>query len=214
MTVEITTLEQPIDAMYLIHKALRGEADRTVELARSLEIGCSLQAFKLAFTAWATAIMYHADKEVGTKMSKFVNESSKAAVGCPVERVKWALLEKEDSEYARLLEGVMGVMTVLEEDIGATSVIPQTKQHLYGQVIALRVAQEDHLETEEVMVIPLIRENLSVECQLEAVGALLIDHEADDQSWVIDWISQDLTPKENGLLRDLASHVRQAQPVA
>ena len=73
-------------------------------------------------------------------------------------------------------------MTVLEEDIGATSVIPRTKQHLYGQVIALRVAQEDHLETEEAMVIPLIRENFFVECQLETVGALLIDHEADDQS--------------------------------
>ncbi|MCH2502589.1 MAG: hypothetical protein MK126_07030 [Dehalococcoidia bacterium] len=182
-----------------------------VELARSLDTGCSLQAFKLAFTAWATAIMYHADKEVGTGMPKFADESSKAAVDCPVERVKWALLEKEDSEYARLLEGVM---TVLEEDIGATSVIPRTKQHLYGQVIVLRVAQEDHLETEETMVIPLIRENLSVECQLEVVGALLIDHESDDQSWVIDWISQDLTPKENGLLRDLVSHVRQAQSVA
>ena len=158
--------------------------------------------------------MYHADKEIGTEMSKFVDESSKAAADCPVERVKWALLEKEDSEYARLLEGFMDVMTVLEEDIGATSVIPRTKQHLYGQVIALRVAQEDHLETEETMVIPLIRENLSVECQLEVVGALLIDHESDDHSWVIDWISQDLTPKENGLLRDLVSHVRQAQSVA
>ena len=214
MTVEITTLEQPIDAMYLIHKALRGEADRTVELARSLETGCSLQAFKLAFTAWATATVYHADEEVGTEMSKFVDESSKAAVDCPVERVKWALLEKEDSEYARLLEGVMDVMTVLEEDIGATSVIPRTKQHLYGQVIALRVAQEDHLETEEAMVTPLVRGNLSVECQLEAVGALLIDHESDDQSWVIDWISQYFTLKENGLLRDLASYARQAQPVA
>jgi len=42
MTVEITTLKQPIDAMYMIHKALRGEADRMVELARSLETGCSL----------------------------------------------------------------------------------------------------------------------------------------------------------------------------
>ena len=108
----------------------------------------------------------------------------------------------------------MDVMTVLEEDIGATSVIPRTKQHLYGQVIALRVAQEDHLETGEAMVIPLIRGNLSVKCQLEAVGALLIDHESDDQSWVIDWISQYFTLKENGLLRDLASYARQAQPVA
>ena len=45
------------------------------------------------------------------------------------------------------------------------------------------------------MVIPLIRENLSVECQLKAVGTLLVDDESDDQSWFIDWISQDLTPK-------------------
>ena len=84
--MEITNLEQPIDAMYLIHKALRGEADRTVEQARSLENGCSLQSFKLAFTAWATAIMYHAEKEVGTEMSKSVHESRRTAACDPVER--------------------------------------------------------------------------------------------------------------------------------
>jgi len=46
------------------------------------------------------------------------------------------------------------------------------------------------------MVIPRIRENLSVECELEAVGALLIDDESDDQSWVIDWVSSELDPAE------------------
>ena len=70
--------------------------------------------------------MYRADEEVDTEMSKFVDESSKAAANCPVERVKWALLEKEDGEYTRLLKGVIDVMTVLEENIGATSVIPRT----------------------------------------------------------------------------------------
>jgi hypothetical protein len=214
MTVEITTLEQPIDAMYLIHKALRGEADRTVELAKHLETGCSLQAFKLAFTAWATAIMYHAEKEVGTAMTKSIDATRCSAAHDPVERVKWALLEKEDEEYARLLDGVLEVMTVLEKDIGATSVISRTQQHLYGQVIALRVAQEDHLETEEAMVIPLLRENLSPEWQLDVVGALLIDQEADDSHWVIEWISQDLTPKENELLLGLESGIQQLQPVA
>ncbi len=217
MTVEITNLEQPIDAMYLIHKALRGEADRTVDQARSLENGCSLQSFKLAFTAWATAIMYHAEKEVGTEMSKSVHESRRTAACDPVERVKWALLEKEDAEYTRLLEGVQDVMTVLEEDIGATSIIPRTKQHLYGQVIPLRVAQEDHLETEEAMVLPLLRENLSPDCQLEVVGRLLIDRDADDKRWVIEWISQDLTAKENELLLALESRIdraHQALPVA
>ena len=214
MAAEITTLEQPIDAMYLIHKALRGEADRTVELARSLENGCSLQAFKLAFTAWATALMYHAEKEVGTEMSKFVDESRLSSSHDPVERVKWALLEKEDAEYMRLLDCVQDVMTVLEEDIGTTSVISRTKQHLYGQVIALRVAQEDHLETEEAMVIPLLREYLSRERQLEVVGGLLVDREADDRHWVIDWISQDLTTKENELLLALESRINQALLVA
>ena len=214
MTVEITTLEQPIDAMFLIHKALRGEADRTVEQARRLEDGCSLQPFKLAFTAWATAIMYHAEKEVGAEMSRLVDESRRTAADDPVEQVKWALLEKEDSEYAKLLEYVQDVMTVLEEDIGTTSVISRTKQHLYGQVIALRVAQEDHLETEEAMVIPLLRENLSPRRQLEIVGGLLVDRDADDPRWVIEWISQDLTPRENDLLFELESRINQAQPVA
>ena len=41
MSVEITTLEQPIDAMYLIHKALRGEADRTVATAFTWSISIS-----------------------------------------------------------------------------------------------------------------------------------------------------------------------------
>ena len=41
--------------------------------------------------------------------------------------------------------------------------------------MAHRVAQKNHLETEKAIAIPLIRENPSVECQLEAVGALLID---------------------------------------
>ncbi len=214
MTGEITTLEQPIDAMYLIHKALRGEADRTVEQARCLEDGDSLQSFKLAFTAWATAIMYHAEKEVGTAMSKSADESRRAATHDLVERAKWALLEKEDAEYVRLLEGAQKVMTVLEEDIGATSIISRTKQHLYGQVIALRVAQEDHLETEEAMVLPLIRENFPPERQLEIVGALLIDPDADDRRWVIDWISQDLTLKENELLLALESRINQTQSVA
>jgi len=64
------------------------------------------------------------------------------------------------------------------------------------------------------MVLPFIRECLSPECQLEAVGALLIDRDAEDQNWVIDWISQDLTSNENELLLNLVSSIPQPQPVA
>ena len=210
MIAEMTTLDNPIDRMYLVHKALRCEADRTVEQARRLENGSSLQSFKLAFSAWAAAIMYHAEKELGTEMSKAVDEYRQLSPHDPVERAKWALLEEEDGGYMKLLDGALDVMTVLEEDIGATSIISRTKQHLYFQVIALRAAQEDHLETEEAMVLPLIRENLSQESQLKIVGGLLIDREADDQRWMIDWISRDLTLWENELLLGLASRIDQA----
>ena len=64
------------------------------------------------------------------------------------------------------------------------------------------------------MVLPLLRENLSPESQLEVVGGLLIDRDADDQRWVVDWMSQDLTPKENELLLELESRISQAQLVA
>ena len=61
--------------------------------------------------------MYCADEEVDTEMSKFVDESSKATANCPVERVKWALLEKDDGEYTRLFRGVIDVMTVLKKTL-------------------------------------------------------------------------------------------------
>jgi len=46
------------------------------------------------------------------------------------------------------------------------------------------------------------------------VGGLLIDRDADDQRWVLDWISQDLAPGENELLLALATRIEQLQPVA
>ena len=63
-----------------------------MEQDNCLEDGFILQSFKMVFTAGATAIMYHAEKEVGTKISKFVAVSRRTALCDPIERVKWALL--------------------------------------------------------------------------------------------------------------------------
>lgn len=41
----------------------------------------------------------------------------------------------------------------------------------------------------------------------------MIDSEADDQDWVIDWVCQDLTAGEKELLWALASRIIQSQPV-
>ena len=60
---EVTSLDNPIDVMYLIHKALRAEALRVQGVAETLEEGGTLQNFKLAFNRWATALVFHAEQE-------------------------------------------------------------------------------------------------------------------------------------------------------
>lgn len=59
MTTEISQLQHPIDAIYLIHKALRAEAERVEEAVNQLEIGGSFKPFQRAFYRWAMALGYH-----------------------------------------------------------------------------------------------------------------------------------------------------------
>jgi hypothetical protein len=102
-----------------------------------------------------------------------------------------------------LLDSVEAVLTVLNEEIGKTSVITRTKQHVHRQVLALRIVQEDHFETEEVLVLPAIRENVSEGRQLRMAKNLLIDEGADDPRWMIDWVASELDPAERQQLSDL-----------
>jgi hypothetical protein len=212
MPSEITRLEQPLDVMFLIHKALRAEATRTEEVAAALEVGSSLQPFKLAFNSWATALLYHAEAEMGTDLAK--PETSVEEGGEPdlAARVKSAVLAQEDAEHRELVEKVQEVLTVLDEDIGATSIIIRTKQHLYRQVVALRITQEDHLESEEALILPMVRKRLTEEQQLSVARALLIDEQADDPRWVVDWVARDLSAGEQKLLANLEARFNGSTP--
>lgn len=225
MAQEISNLESPIDVMCLIHKALRIEAARAEEAASQLETGDSLQRFKLAFNSWATTLLYHAELE-----DRFITgplarpqgpgrpqtadtqgpsevESSRPTppVTAPAlaEKVNAAMLALEDESHMGLVESVQDVLPILNEEIGKTSVITRTKQHLYRQVVALRIAQEDHLETEETMLLPMVRHRLSERQQLEAARGLLIDEEAQDPRWIIDRVARDLDADERQLLAEL-----------
>ena len=62
-TLEVKPPECPIDGMYLIHKALRVEAARIEEMARTINEGCSLQPIIGAFNSWAAALAFHAEQE-------------------------------------------------------------------------------------------------------------------------------------------------------
>ncbi len=68
-----------------------------------------------------------------------------------------------------------------------------------------RIPQEDYPETEEALVLPVVRERISDSKQLEVARALLIDEDAEDPRWVIDWVQGHLDGRERELLADLES---------
>lgn len=210
-TGEITQFNSPIDVMYLIHKALRHEANRAIKLVDNMDNGGTLQAFKLAFNEWATNLMYHAeqeDKYITVPLIQCTPSAGDPTLGL-ADKVKGAILAHEDDMHEELLGGLEEVFAVLNDDIGHTSVITRTKQHLFGQVMTLRIVQEDHLDTEEALVLPMVRRCLSEEQQLLAAKELLLDEAADDPRWVINWISESLTEHEQGLLANLESRFQE-----
>jgi hypothetical protein len=119
MTTDIPRLESPIDAMYVIHHALRAEAARVETLVGQLEECGSLQPFRQAFYRWVMALAYHADTE-DTYMTSLLPDVP-AAREC----------ELANSRLAELLEDVQGCLT---EEIGRTMVIASTQRHLFGKV--------------------------------------------------------------------------------
>ena len=60
MTTDIAPLASPIDALYLIHNALRAEAAGVAQRARQLGTADTLVAFAQALHQWANALEEHA----------------------------------------------------------------------------------------------------------------------------------------------------------
>ena len=226
MTTETTRLEHPIDVMYLIHKALEAQAAGVEETVRKFEIGSSLQPIRAGFNIWASALAFHAQQEdlyMTAPLSDFQpardNEAEHAALGemlgnlnTPAdkddvrglsEQVKEAMVALNERQHADLVEKLEDVMEVLNGEIGKTKVIARTWRHLYARVVELRTAQDDHLENEEAFVLPEVWQRVSEAEQLEIARRLLIDEEAEDPRWVLEWMGKYLTPVERGLLADL-----------
>lgn len=225
MDEEIAKLESPIDAIGLIHKALLAEAARVEQAAVELDTGGTLQRFKLAFNSWAAALIHHSEQEDRYVMSPLTGhlsvrqtnnrapDSKKSSPepnrAPPTDTATVALVALEEELHLELLESVQEVLSILNEEIGKTSLITRTKQHLYRQVVALRIAQQDHLETEEALILPVVRRLMDEGQQLEAVRHLLIDEEAQDPRWVIDWVARALDREERQSLADLEARFQE-----
>ena len=185
MAQETVRLECPIDAMFLIHNALRAQAAKVEELVRCFQTGDSLQMVRLDFVNWAAALMFHAEQE-DQNMMRLLD-----GYGPAVDGVR---------EHAELEVKLEEVVTVFSDEIGETQVIARTQRHLYGAVVALRIAQDDHLESEEAFVLPEVRERFDEIKQLEMMRCLLIDDQAADRRWVLEWMAAMLPSGECQLL--------------
>ena len=228
ISTEITRLDSPIDAMYLIHKALQAEAARVEEMVRTLNGGDSLQNVRSAFNLWAAALVFHAQQEdvyMTGPMPDFqaarTNESEHAGLASLLgdlgafvaanderglaDRVKEAMAALHEEQHTKLIEKLEDVMLVLNEEIGKTRLVARTHRHLYQRVVGLRVAQDDHLESEEAFVLPEIRQQFSEAAQLKMIRQLLIDQAAEDRGWVLDWVAERLVPGERRLLANLST---------
>ena len=231
MAQQVDKLDSPIDVMYLIHRALSAEAARVQRIIEELDVGDSLQPFRAAFNTWATCLMYHADVEdeymtgpMADLQPARVNEAEHAELAKLLDdlgahtdkadltglgpRLKAAVIALHDQQHVELMERLEEVLAVLDGEIGKTRVIARTRRHLYGKVVAVRICQDDHLESEEAFVLPEVRERMSEATQLDLTRRLLIDEEAEDPNWILDLVARESTPGEQRLLKGLQARFR------
>jgi hypothetical protein len=223
---DVTELDSPIDVMYLMHNAFQAVSARTEQLAAEGESGKDLRAFRESFDLWIKQLLFHATAEDKYMTANLVdsqpardNEAEHAelvqhggdlieymdkgdAAGL-AENVKTAMLALEEEQHRELVEKVQEVEELLKQEIGEERVVARTRRHLYRRVMALRILEFDHFENEEAFVLPIVRERMNAEQELELARRLLIDEEAEDPRWVIDWVASELAPGERGLLDEL-----------
>lgn len=183
----ITALDDPIDVMYPIHKGLRREGACVEETIRQLESGTSLRQFMQDCTRWAKALEYHAVME-DTYMTP------------PLDRPS---ARENEAEHQRLTVLLGELQVMIKEAAQHTSVSSRARRHMLGKIVELRVAQDDHLEEEEERVLPIIRQQFSQTQQREIAGRLLLDQEANEAQWVLEWLAPHITALEQQLLTDL-----------
>jgi hypothetical protein len=191
LATEKASFEHPIDVMFLLHKALSVDAWRAEAIAERLVIGEDLHMFQSAFDSWVKALNFHADME-DMHMTPRLTQSRQT---------------RENEEAHALLERRIIEIQAYLQEVGHQPVTVRMRRRLFGQVVALRIEQDDHFEEEEASILPIIREHFSREQQIEMVVHLLFDpHATDEQSgWVLDWLRQDLTDVERQSLDHLTA---------
>ena len=72
----------------------------------------------------------------------------------------------------------------------------------------MKVVEFDHFENEEAFVLPLVREQMSYEQQLQLTGKLLFDSTDQNENWIVDFLFSVLDDDEKSLLQDLVAEIK------
>jgi hypothetical protein len=227
MTIEnITKLEHPIDVMLLMHKAFRAVSDRTEALAAKALTFEDVTQLTEEFDFWVKQILYHAtvEDEVLTgplqnsqpardnetehaelagkagELAKFMANGNAAGLE---ESVRKAAFTLEEEQHKELKARFHDVEDALKEVLGEKKVTARTIRHIHSRLLGVRILELDHFENEEAFVCSLVRDEIDEAGQLYMVRRLLIDDNAQDPRWIIDWVHSELDPAEQALLENL-----------
>jgi hypothetical protein len=200
MPTAIAPLTSPIDALCLIHNALRTEAERAEQTVEHLEVGSSFKAFQPVFYHWALVLSTYVETEERV-LPTLVPEAARA----------W---ETTAGTARQLLERLEALQTYLQTEIGKTIVIARTKRQLFGRVALARLLQEDLLEDEETDLLPVLRTRLSEARQWDLLRLLFIDQDAAPQDTMVAWIAQDVTDLQRQTLVSLTTRLACAASTA
>ena len=236
MAQKITKLDSPIDVMYLMHAAFEALSQRVERLAAGGQEGGDLSEFRESFDFWVKQLLYHATTEdtymtaplvncqpareseaehaelaeQGKELIAYLDKGDEAGIS---DSIRTAVLALEEGEHKELAGRLEEVEEILKKEIGRDKVLARTRRHLYQRVMALRVLEFDHFENEEAFVLTLVRERIAEEQQLGMVRHLLIDDEAENPRWIIDWVAEELAPAQRNLLASLEARFSEV-PIA
>ena len=76
-------------------------------------------------------------------------------------------------------------------------------RHIHNRLMGVRILELDHFENEEAFVCSLVRDEIDEAGQFYIVRRLLMDENAEDPRWVIDWVHSELNPAEQAQLGEL-----------
>jgi hypothetical protein len=194
-----------LDHISFVHKALRRTAGELINSAYRLKNGDNLKGVNLAFTSWVAALVFYleaSEKYLEQHLKQLLPERNYIGNNHNNTLLIWftGLTKLNKTNQLKRIDDIFSILHV---EIGKTSLITRTIQHLTLGILRLKIAQEDYLETQEESLIPLICKHSNSTQQLHFLKHILIDQESEDRKWMIKWVIRHLDSTSKKLISDL-----------